>query len=65
MHPVAGMKRMMTTTLLGAAALAALSVSAALALDKINVLVVNERSTMHYAAFAARELGFTRRWASR
>lgn len=32
--------------------------SQAFALDKINVLVVNERSTMHYAAFAARELGF-------
>ena len=57
MHPLAGMKRVMTVTLAGAATLAALSVSA-LALDKINVLVVNERSTMHYAAFAARELGF-------
>ena len=31
---------------------------AAQALDPINVLVVNERSTLHYAAFAARELGF-------
>lgn len=27
-------------------------------LDKINVMVVNERSTLHYPAFAARELGF-------
>ncbi len=57
MQPIAGMKRLISTALLGAAAVASLSVSA-LALDKINVLVVNERSTMHYAAFAARELGF-------
>jgi NitT/TauT family transport system substrate-binding protein len=40
-----------------------LSVAAAfagptLAADRINVLVVNERSTLHYAAFAGRELGF-------
>jgi NitT/TauT family transport system substrate-binding protein len=58
MHPLAGMKRVTTSALVGAAALAALPMSSALALDKINVLVVNERSTLHYAAFAAKELGF-------
>lgn len=57
MHPLAGMKRATTASLALVATLASLSTSV-LALDKINVLVVNERSTMHYAAFAARELGF-------
>ncbi len=39
-------------------ALAAAGAYPAAAADRINVLVVNERSTLHYAAFAGRELGF-------
>jgi NitT/TauT family transport system substrate-binding protein len=37
---------------------AACAAGPSLAADRINVLVVNERSTLHYAAFAGRELGF-------
>jgi len=45
-------------TVAGALALVAAWPAAALSLDRINVIVVNERSTLHYAAFAGRELGF-------
>ena len=53
----AGKIRLPIAALVAAAAFSTISVSAQ-GLDKINVMVVNERSTLHYAAFAARELGF-------